>query len=94
MDLWVMDDASLIVAESEPSADPLKVRLGLTAIVRYWGTTQGRGQLALTGPTEKTICDPEPPGGELNWLHVRRRIPVTEEARQRWLLKLRSAKKS
>lgn len=88
--LWQMDDGSLIIAEDSdtPQHDPLKFQLGVTAIVRYWGTDHGRGQLAISGPTEDTIIDVEPPGGEINWIHVRRRIPVSETARMRWLDKL------
>lgn len=93
MVLFHMDDGTLLICETEPGNDPLRVTLGLTAVVRYWGTTRGRGQLALEGPTDKTIIDVEPPGGRLNWLHVRREIPVTEEARERWLARLRSGKK-
>jgi len=82
-----MDDGSLLIAElAADQPDPLKIRLGVTtAIVRYWGTTSGRGQLALSGPTEKTIIDQEPGGGEVNWLHVRRTIPVTQEGALRWM---------
>ena len=31
------------------------------AVVRRWGTTQGLGQLAESGPTEETRLDPCPP---------------------------------
>ena len=93
MKLIHMDDGSLLIAEvSSHQRDPLKLVLGLTAIVRYWGTTGGRGQLAIEGPTEKTKTDPEPEGGEINWLHIRRIIPVTEEARRRWLMHLSGKK--
>ncbi len=88
MNLYHMDDNTLLIAEPvlEPGfSDPLKILCGLTAVVRFWGTTRGRGELAIDGPTEKTIVDPEPPGGEINWLHVRRVIPVTEKAGAKWL---------
>lgn len=39
--------------------------------------------VADNGPTEETIIDVEPPGGEINWIHVRRRMKL------RWLDKLK-----
>lgn len=30
------------------------------AIIRYWGTTRGLGEIAAAGPTPKTILDPTP----------------------------------
>jgi hypothetical protein len=85
--LYHMDDGTLLIAEEAEaqSLDPLRVTLGLTAVVRRWGTTKGRGQLAIEGPQEdKTVVDLEPPGGQVNWLHVRRTMLVSPEAKKRW----------
>ncbi len=87
MTLFHMDDNTHLIAEEAAGQDdPLRIKLGPSAVVRYWGTDRGRGQLCLDGPTEKTIIDPEPDGGVVNWLHVRRAIAVTEKARQKWLV--------
>lgn len=29
-----------------------------TSVIRNWGTSQGLGQIALTGPTKSTVLDP------------------------------------
>lgn len=85
MTLFHLDDNTHLIAEvADRQDDPLRVRLGVSAVVRRRGTTRGRGQLAIDGPTDGTVIDVEPDGGVVNWLHVRRAIRVTELARERW----------
>ncbi len=94
MNLYHMDDNTHLIAEPAEDQgrypDPLRIKLGICAVVRHWGTTRGRGELCIDGPTDKTKVDPEPEGVELTVLHVRRIIPVTAKARAAWLRKLKS----
>ena len=92
MFLFHMDDDTHLIAEAKDGNDPLRVQLAQSGVVRYWGTTKGRGELAIDGPTGKTIFDIEPVGGVVNWLHVRRVIAVTEKARAKWAVLLSGKK--
>ena len=40
--------------------DGVNCRLENCATIRSWGTTKGLGEIAIGGPTSKTILDPEP----------------------------------
>lgn len=40
------------------SRDGSDCTLTNASIVRVWGTTKGLGEIALNGPTDKTILDP------------------------------------
>jgi len=43
------------------SQDGSRCTLKNAACIRKWGTTKGLGEIALGGPTAKTVLDPCPP---------------------------------
>jgi hypothetical protein len=51
----VLDRGWVFVGRSMPTEEGL--RLENAACVRYWGTTRGVGQLALSGPEKATRLD-------------------------------------
>lgn len=52
----VLDRGWVLVGKTEESGD--KLVISDARCIRYWGTTAGLGQLADSGPTEKTKLDP------------------------------------
>jgi hypothetical protein len=45
------------------------------AVIRQWGTTDGLGQIAFSGPTSETVFDREPDGTVINRRAIYRKIP-------------------
>ena len=54
----VLQRGWIVVGDVSRDGDDLIIQN--CASIRRWGTTTGLGQLARTGPTEKTIIDPQP----------------------------------
>ena len=48
----------VFVGRYEHDTDTDAVTLHQASVVRVWGTTKGLGELALSGKTSKTVCDP------------------------------------
>jgi len=52
----VLDRGWVLVGKTEEAGD--KLLITDSRCIRYWGTTSGLGQLAESGPTDKTKLDP------------------------------------
>lgn len=71
------------------SADALMLVVDHCHTVRIWGTVRGVGELALDGPTETTVLDPEGDAVEVSRHYVIRKIPCTAVARKKWTARTR-----
>lgn len=60
------------------------VRLDNAALIRYWGTKRGLGEIAAEGPTSTTVLDKTPPE-LIPWHSVVKLIDCIEE---KWLTPL------
>jgi len=56
--ILVIDRGNVIVGEFEMSDDDEMITVRDGRVIRRWGTTNGLGQLAAGGPTEKTVLNP------------------------------------
>lgn len=52
----ILDRGWVVVGDVAKNGNELNITN--CSVIRVWGTDKGLGQLALTGPTSKTILDP------------------------------------
>lgn len=55
--ILVLQRGWVVVGDLTEETDA-KVRLENASVIRRWGTSKGLGELALGGPTSKTVLDP------------------------------------
>lgn len=84
MRILVLERGVCYLGRVTPSDDALFLTLTDCAVIRVWGTTHGLGQIALHGPTDKTVLDPEPDGTRVGKLKVVRDIACTWEGFATW----------
>lgn len=85
INIYVMEERWVIVGVvTARSACGMKTTLGKSATVRVWGTSQGLGELARSGPLGGTRLDAEPEGVVINERFVMRIIPCDMEAWKKW----------
>lgn len=85
--LVVMDKGFVSVGVYSRKGD--EVTLKNAAVVRYWGTTRGLGEIAENGPTSNTKLD-KTPDESIPWHAVIKTIDCVEE---HWLKPLGVSKR-
>jgi hypothetical protein len=58
IEIVILDRGWIVVGKVDITGE--EVTISNCAVVRYWGTTKGLGEIAENGPTEKTILDRAP----------------------------------
>lgn len=59
MQIVVLQRGWVVVGDVARTENEIVITNG--CVVRRWGTSNGLGELATTGPTSKTVLDPAPP---------------------------------
>lgn len=54
-EIVVLAEKWIVIGDVEKVGDELEVLNA--SVVRYWGTKNGLGEIAINGPTDKTILD-------------------------------------
>ena len=83
-EIIVCDRGFVLAGIVSPGPDPLTIQVDRCCCVRRWGTERGLGQLALEGPTNQTVLDPEGDGVLVSLLHVFRRLKMSEKGATAW----------
>ena len=84
--IYVMERGFVLVGRPREKRfeDSLFIVLDDPAVIRLWGTSTGLGELAMKGPTDKTVLDPEPDGTRIRLTAIYREIPCNQEAWAKW----------
>lgn len=74
MFIYVLDRGLCLLATLRESLEDKDI-LDDCSVIRVWGTSEGIGQIAKSGPTSKTVLDHEGDGVEVYHRYIIRRIP-------------------
>lgn len=86
--IFLCEDRNVITGDVvDEQFDAVFVTLKNAAVVRIYGTTKGLGELAMDGPTPKTILDRVKDGHRVNLAYVIYEYACNDEAWKKWIKK-------
>lgn len=85
MNIYVMTNGFVVCGEPQEARTTATIVLDNCGVIRRYGTQQGLGQLAASGPLPETVIDSDPDGTTINMLYVMRVLPCNEAAWNNWI---------